>query len=109
FFNDTATTEIYTLSLHDALPICFIGNLERNQLRLEPAGPDCSVADSERHPNHAGDFGGTAKVQPKQKANSESEYGHQEVAQVSFPFAQKVPCKRRRIDSHERQQGAEIQ
>src|SRR2546425_7295389 len=31
FFNDTATTEIYTLSLHDALPIssvfaCVVGN-----------------------------------------------------------------------------------
>src|SRR5256885_13294050 len=26
FFNDTATTEIYTLSLHDALPI-FVGSL----------------------------------------------------------------------------------
>src|SRR5256885_5088475 len=25
FFNDTATTEIYTLSLHDALPICRSG------------------------------------------------------------------------------------
>src|SRR2546422_2528549 len=25
FFNDTATTEIYTLSLHDALPICVGG------------------------------------------------------------------------------------
>src|SRR2546422_10126758 len=25
FFNDTATTEIYTLSLHDALPILFLG------------------------------------------------------------------------------------
>src|SRR5256885_11004586 len=25
FFNDTATTEIYTLSLHDALPICHVG------------------------------------------------------------------------------------
>src|SRR5256885_14316531 len=25
FFNDTATTEIYTLSLHDALPICLRG------------------------------------------------------------------------------------
>src|SRR5258708_36390138 len=25
FFNDTATTEIYTLSLHDALPICRVG------------------------------------------------------------------------------------
>src|SRR2546430_16262991 len=26
FFNDTATTEIYTLSLHDALPISAAGN-----------------------------------------------------------------------------------
>ena len=26
FFNDTATTEIYTLSLHDALPIFGIGS-----------------------------------------------------------------------------------
>src|SRR2546429_6604452 len=24
FFNDTATTEIYTLPLHDALPICIV-------------------------------------------------------------------------------------
>src|SRR2546427_9116540 len=31
FFNDTATTEIYTLSLHDALPIwnCPVGDLRR--------------------------------------------------------------------------------
>src|SRR5256885_17037088 len=27
FFNDTATTEIYTLSLHDALPIYDIGTM----------------------------------------------------------------------------------
>src|SRR3712207_9507604 len=27
FFNDTATTEIYTLSLHDALPICLMDSL----------------------------------------------------------------------------------
>src|SRR3712207_7295733 len=26
FFNDTATTEIYTLSLHDALPISVLGD-----------------------------------------------------------------------------------
>src|SRR5687767_15773862 len=30
FFNDTATTEIYTLSLHDALPI-FLWRLSRRQ------------------------------------------------------------------------------
>src|SRR2546430_11384834 len=29
FFNDTATTEIYTLSLHDALPIYLISVNER--------------------------------------------------------------------------------
>src|SRR2546430_12420368 len=28
FFNDTATTEIYTLSLHDALPISFASALD---------------------------------------------------------------------------------
>src|SRR3712207_8296289 len=38
FFNDTATTEIYTLSLHDALPICQGGVLAAadRQQRLAP-------------------------------------------------------------------------
>src|SRR2546430_12573584 len=35
FFNDTATTEIYTLSLHDALPIS--DARQGNQLRLRSA------------------------------------------------------------------------
>src|SRR2546428_3746272 len=30
FFNDTATTEIYTLSLHDALPISDARDFEKN-------------------------------------------------------------------------------
>src|SRR5688572_31342830 len=36
FFNDTATTEIYTLSLHDALPI------------FSPTTPSCSPAQTRR-------------------------------------------------------------
>src|SRR2546429_5636392 len=33
FFNDTATTEIYTLSLHDALPISLIqGHVHRDRV-----------------------------------------------------------------------------
>src|SRR2546425_9149696 len=32
FFNDTATTEIYTLSLHDALPISTYGTTMRTGL-----------------------------------------------------------------------------
>src|SRR5256886_7255542 len=33
FFNDTATTEIYTLSLHDALPICDILFVEATRMK----------------------------------------------------------------------------
>src|SRR5258708_20140628 len=33
FFNDTATTEIYTLSLHDALPISLLRHQRINALR----------------------------------------------------------------------------
>src|SRR5688572_31563961 len=36
FFNDPATTEIYTLSLHDALPICARGR--RRQGAHDPQG-----------------------------------------------------------------------
>src|SRR6266487_5384288 len=41
FFNDTATTEIYTLSLHDALPI------ERGRWLIDP-----SLGVDERHLLH---------------------------------------------------------
>src|SRR2546430_17123730 len=41
FFNDTATTEIYTLSLHDALPICAAGNgVDRIAHQLRPIAGD---------------------------------------------------------------------
>src|SRR5258708_22304262 len=36
FFNDTATTEIYTLSLHDALPI---STVPRDRRRSPPPSP----------------------------------------------------------------------
>src|SRR3989337_1997793 len=41
FFNDTATTEIYTLSLHDALPIC---RARSSRSRRAPAGWTCTRA-----------------------------------------------------------------
>src|SRR6266436_8537522 len=44
FFNDTATTEIYTLSLHDALPIrrsCGSG-IRTTRIRRTPRSATCS-------------------------------------------------------------------
>src|SRR5437868_15535983 len=43
FFNDTATTEIYTLSLHDALPIFVVGCAAVVTARPSPVlvGPAC--------------------------------------------------------------------
>src|SRR3712207_7002952 len=38
FFNDTATTEIYTLSLHDALPISFIARPYTEVVSFTPIG-----------------------------------------------------------------------
>src|SRR3712207_7529063 len=48
FFNDTATTEIYTLSLHDALPIYAVAVVESDvvaQLDFERAGAVCQPPD----------------------------------------------------------------
>src|SRR3712207_7952655 len=42
FFNDTATTEIYTLSLHDALPIFAV---RAPRARRKSARPDPVVVD----------------------------------------------------------------
>src|ERR1017187_10975150 len=48
FFNDTATTEIYTLSLHDALPICDRYHLTELYLKA-PKHLKKSEARSEEH------------------------------------------------------------
>src|SRR5260221_11983593 len=51
FFNDTATTEIYTLSLHDALPISFrIHRLDqRTQSRVNQVIHSAQLDRSEEH------------------------------------------------------------
>src|SRR5438132_6037681 len=48
FFNDTATTEIYTLSLHDALPISW-GSSSRPRSTRSARAPRCRGPRSEEH------------------------------------------------------------
>src|SRR5436305_11983348 len=48
FFNDTATTEIYTLSLHDALPISTIDSLPTPSSRRRAATALARAASSRK-------------------------------------------------------------
>src|SRR6202789_4705228 len=52
FFNDTATTEIYTLSLHDALPIC---PPEPSARSVMPRSSSCARA-QERSEEHTSEL-----------------------------------------------------
>src|SRR5260221_8350035 len=49
FFNDTATTEIYTLSLHDALPISPLLNADWRVAVLLPEEQVRTLLDPSRH------------------------------------------------------------
>src|SRR3712207_7235633 len=50
FFNDTATTEIYTLSLHDALPICVTGTTVRVVDHDVKPGVEADMGDGDEWP-----------------------------------------------------------
>src|SRR5256885_3843944 len=55
FFNDTATTEIYTLSLHDALPI-YPTTIAAARSRLLPAGTAQGHARPARSEEHTSEL-----------------------------------------------------
>src|SRR5258707_7008869 len=52
FFNDTATTEIYTLSLHDALPISFEHSDKESSAHERKASEEDDEQDQVRHDGH---------------------------------------------------------
>src|SRR5436309_16132715 len=54
FFNDTATTEIYTLSLHDALPI--YSDADAGSPRCAQRMPKRFIAHSERSEEHTSEL-----------------------------------------------------
>src|SRR5256885_10963981 len=72
FFNDTATTEIYTLSLHDALPISGDGEGPDRPLRR---GPGAAVAGGRLHRRVRGpDPGRRAKPQDRKSTRLNSSH-----------------------------------
>src|SRR2546425_7351867 len=80
FFNDTATTEIYTLSLHDALPISNLSQLRQRiavLAKLEPLSAAETARYIERSEEHTSELQSLAYLVcrlllEKKKKNKES-------------------------------------
>src|SRR3712207_8738208 len=70
FFNDTATTEIYTLSLHDALPIWAVGA----EVPRPPPGVGGADRDHppgvRRHPQRPGTRGEVGEHRPRSEEHT---------------------------------------
>src|SRR5260221_8206136 len=72
FFNDTATTEIYTLSLPDALPISSASMHPRTPVRSGPPPPaDSTPAANRTRPARSGAAPWTAAPMPRSPMRSE--------------------------------------
>src|SRR5258707_15532942 len=76
FFNDTATTEIYTLSLHDALPIF------RERQHMNPTAPSNGTATQD-------DLVHTAEDRKSTRLNS----SHANISYAVFCLKKKPPIE----------------
>src|SRR2546430_17720398 len=80
FFNDTATTEIYTLSLHDALPISPV-----RRSRREP-GHGTSVASPEAQRPDAAERSHRVRDRKSTRLNS----SHSQISYAVFCLKKKI-------------------
>src|SRR3712207_7270867 len=87
FFNDTATTEIYTLSLHDALPIFVAGLGDRVEHLAELLGRDRQGLLDEHglaRPERLGDHGGVGVVARDHEEDRKSTRLNSSHANISY-------------------------
>src|SRR3712207_8070064 len=73
FFNDTATTEIYTLSLHDALPISDIRGKPRLSAGARALGLSLQLCDHDQHQHEADDAQGRHRGEDQRSEEHTSE------------------------------------
>src|SRR5579864_3493634 len=88
----------------------FVGRkIELDQLALKAPCLDRAINNSNSHPDAAGDFGGPAKMEPDKQADEKSEKRRKEVCEALFFLAQVIADECRGVDSHERDQCAEVE
>src|SRR5690554_7379740 len=91
FFNDTATTEIYTLSLHDALPISFSSAFRCSTIRVPRSG--FSMFSMVKSPSAADS---RARRSEEHRLNS----SHVRISYAVFCLKKKKHDTRNRLDHH---------
>src|SRR2546430_12533948 len=97
FFNDTATTEIYTLSLHDALPIWDRLELFRLADEQQTTGHlvvvqrfGADVVTRRPHASSVGNDGGEHAAQPDRKSTRLNS-SHSQISYAVFCLKKKKP------------------
>src|SRR5690349_21992341 len=104
FFNDTATTEIYTLSLHDALPISLLTKIRdeaktfREKPQEEDDGPP-TTDDSVRSPVRTDNPVPTPPDRKSTRLNS----SHVEISYAVFCLKKKKKNKTKEVPTHNMQ------
>src|SRR3989442_6507614 len=98
FFNDTATTEIYTLSLHDALPICQDDRVPRRHGRL--SADERGVREALRQPQAGALDGAGRRSASRDPKSTRLNSSHVRISYAVFCLEIKL-CRDRR-DYHER-------
>src|SRR5688572_32779066 len=90
FFNATATTEIYTLSLHDALPISERDARARN-LGRGCAGASAARGAGEAEPEAAarGDRGGSGGANARDRKSTRLNSSHSQISYAVFCLKKK--------------------
>src|SRR2546430_11181899 len=100
FFNDTATTEIYTLSLHDALPISILTaayHVLQREVSYEDLGGDYfSQRDkaklARRLIARLHDLGLTVEVRAADRKSTRLNSSHSQISYAVFCLKKKTPC-----------------
>src|SRR3712207_9296342 len=90
FFNDTATTEIYTLSLHDALPISKMSAGVSGSSRLNRFSAKFSLAPgNQRAPGMASGFWSTASACRLDRKSTRLNSSHANISYAVFCLKKK--------------------
>src|SRR3712207_8818107 len=100
FFNDTATTEIYTLSLHDALPISAVRQPRRAGL---PRGAGAAGAGAGRAPRRGNVAGARLRRWRRDRKSKPLKSSHANISYAVLCLEKKtlkteIGCIEKRVD-----------